>query len=129
MPLTPVLTKRFGTNQPWRIENYERLDGYAGLRKALTTPPDDLVQLVKDSNLRGRGGAGFPAGMKWGFIPQPKEGEPAKPHYVVVNSDESEPGTCRDVPLMMNDPHSMIEGILIACYAVRAEHAFIYIRG
>ena len=85
--------------------------------------------MVKDSNLRGRGGAASPTGMKWQFIPQPKKGEPSKPHYVVVNADESEPGTCRDLPLMMNDPHSMLEGIIIACYAVRAEHAFIYIRG
>ncbi|MBE7188131.1 NADH-quinone oxidoreductase subunit NuoF [Jatrophihabitans endophyticus] len=129
MSLTPVLTKRFGTDQPWKIANYERLDGYAGLRKALTMPADDVIALVKDSNLRGRGGAGFPTGMKWQFIPQPKKGEPVKPHYVVVNADESEPGTCRDLPLMMNDPHSMIEGIIIACYATRAEHAFIYIRG
>ncbi len=81
--------------------------------------------MVKDSNLRGRGGAGFPTGMKWQFIPQ----DDGKPHYVVVNADEGEPGTCRDLPLMMNDPHSMIEGIIIACYAVRAHHAFIYIRG
>jgi NADH-quinone oxidoreductase subunit F len=125
MPLTPVLTKRFGTDQPWKIENYERLDGYTGLRKALAMAPDDLIALVKDSNLRGRGGAGFPAGMKWQFIPQ---GD-GKPHYVVVNADEGEPGTCRDLPLMMNDPHSMIEGIIIACYAVRAEWAFVYIRG
>jgi NADH-quinone oxidoreductase subunit F len=125
MPLTPVLTKRFGTDQPWRIENYERLDGYAGLRKALTMAPAELIALVKDSNLRGRGGAGFPAGMKWQFIPQ---GD-GKPHYVVVNADEGEPGTCRDLPLMMNDPHALIEGIIIACYAVRAERAFIYIRG
>jgi NADH-quinone oxidoreductase subunit F len=125
MSLTPVLTKRFGTDQPWKIENYERLDGYAGLRKALTMAPDDLITLVKDSNLRGRGGAGFPTGMKWQFIPQ----DDGKPHYVVVNADEGEPGTCRDLPLMMNDPHSMIEGIIIACYAVRAERAFIYIRG
>jgi NADH-quinone oxidoreductase subunit F len=123
--LTPVLTKRFGTDQPWKIANYERLDGYAGLRKALTMAPDDLIALVKDSNLRGRGGAGFPTGMKWQFIPQ----NDGKPHYVVVNADEGEPGTCRDLPLMMNDPHSMIEGIIIACYAVRAHHAFVYIRG
>jgi NADH-quinone oxidoreductase subunit F len=129
MTLTPVLTKRYGTSQPWLIDNYERLDGYAGLRKALTLPPDDLIAMVKDSNLRGRGGAGFPAGMKWQFIPQPKKGEPAKPHYVVVNSDESEPGTCRDLPLMMNDPHSIVEGTIIACYATRAEQAFIYVRG
>ncbi|MGI8680439.1 MAG: NADH-quinone oxidoreductase subunit NuoF [Jatrophihabitans sp.] len=129
MSLTPVLTKRFGTQQPWKIDNYERLDGYAGLRKALTIAPDDLIAMVKDSNLRGRGGAGFPTGMKWSFIPQPKAGQPRTPHYVVVNADEGEPGTCRDLPLMMNDPHSMIEGIIIACFAVRAEHAFVYIRG
>jgi NADH-quinone oxidoreductase subunit F len=129
MTLTPVLTKRFGTNQPWKIENYEALDGYAGLRKALTMGPDEIIAMVKDSNLRGRGGAGFPTGLKWQFIPQAKEGEVAKPHYVVVNADEGEPGTCRDLPLMMNDPHSMIEGIIIACYATRAREAFVYIRG
>ena len=129
MSLAPVLTKRFTTNQPWKIANYEQLDGYDGLRKALTIPPDDIIAMVKDSNLRGRGGAGFPTGMKWQFIPQPKKGEKGKPHYVVVNADEGEPGTCRDLPLMMNDPHSMVEGIIIACYAVRANHAFVYIRG
>ncbi|MGN6607315.1 MAG: NADH-quinone oxidoreductase subunit NuoF [Jatrophihabitans sp.] len=129
MPLTPVLTKRFGTDAPWLLENYEQLDGYAGLRKALRMQPDELIALIKESNLRGRGGAGFPTGMKWQFIPQAKPGEPALPHYVVVNADEGEPGTCRDLPLMMNDPHSMIEGIIIACYAVRAERAFVYIRG
>jgi NADH-quinone oxidoreductase subunit F len=125
VPLTPVLTKRFGTNQPWKIDNYEALDGYTGLRKAVGMPPEAVTAIVKDATLRGRGGAGFPGGMKWQFIPQ----DGAKPHYVVVNADEGEPGTCRDLPLMMNDPHSMIEGIIIACYAVRAERAFIYIRG
>ena len=123
--LTPVLTKRFGTAAPWKIDNYERRDGYAALREALRMQPDELIALVKDSSLRGRGGAGFPTGMKWQFIPQ---GD-GRPHYVVANADEGEPGTCRDLPLMMNDPHSMIEGIIIACYAVHAEHAFIYIRG
>jgi NADH-quinone oxidoreductase subunit F len=125
VPLSPVLTKRFGTDQPWKIANYERLDGYAGLRKALTIAPADLVAMVKESNLRGRGGAGFPTGMKWQFIPQ----DNPKPKYVVVNADEGEPGTCRDLPVMMNDPHALIEGTLIACFAVRAHHAFIYIRG
>jgi NADH-quinone oxidoreductase subunit F len=125
VPLTPVLTKRFGTNQPWKIDNYEALDGYTGLRKAVGMPPEKVTAIVKDATLRGRGGAGFPGGMKWQFIPQ----DGAKPHYVVVNADEGEPGTCRDLPLMMNDPHSMIEGTIIACYAVRAERAFIYIRG
>ncbi|MGH8962608.1 MAG: NADH-quinone oxidoreductase subunit NuoF [Jatrophihabitantaceae bacterium] len=128
MSLTPVLTKRFGTDQPWKIENYERLDGYAGLKKALGMQPDELIALVKDSNLRGRGGAGFPTGMKWSFVAEPK-GQPLGDRYVVVNADEGEPGTCRDLPLMMNDPHSMIEGIIIACYAIRSSHAFIYLRG
>jgi NADH-quinone oxidoreductase subunit F len=129
MALTPVLTQRFDADQPWKIANYEDLDGYTALRQALTMAPDAIIDLVKESNLRGRGGAGFPTGMKWRFIPQAKPGEAAKPHYVVVNADESEPGTCRDLPLMMNDPHSAIEGVIIACYATRARHAFIYIRG
>ncbi len=86
---------------------------------------DDLIALVKDSGLRGRGGAGFPTGMKWGFIPQ---GD-GKPHYLVVNADESEPGTCKDVPLMMATPHTLVEGVILTCYAIRANHAFIYVRG
>src|SRR5204863_429813 len=81
---------------------YERLDGYSGLRKALAAHPDDLIALIKESGLRGRGGAGFPTGMKWAFIPQ----NDGKPHYLVVNADEGEPGTCKDLPLMMADPHS-----------------------
>src|SRR4051794_37806078 len=87
--------------------------------------PDEVIALVKDSGLRGRGGAGFPTGMKWGFIPQ---GD-GKPHYLVVNADESEPGTCKDIPLMLAAPHQLIEGVIIAAYAIRASHAFIYVRG
>ena len=87
--------------------------------------PDDLIAYVKDSGLRGRGGAGFPTGMKWQFIPQ---GD-GKPHYLAVNADESEPGTCKDIPLLFANPHSLIEGIVIACYAIRSSHAFIYLRG
>ena len=87
--------------------------------------PDDLIAYVKDSGLRGRGGAGFPTGMKWQFIPQ---GD-GKPHYLVVNADESEPGTCKDIPLLFANPHSLIEGMVIACYAIRSNHAFIYLRG
>jgi NADH-quinone oxidoreductase subunit F len=128
MPLTPVLTKRFGTNAPWLLENYEKLDGYVGLRTAFGMAPKDIIDLVKQSNLRGRGGAGFPTGMKWAFVSEPP-GAPRGPRYVVVNADEGEPGTCRDLPLMMNDPHSMIEGIIITCRAVGANHAFVYIRG
>ena len=125
MPLTPVLTRRWSEPEPWTLATYERLDGYRALRQALQTEPDALIQLVKDSGLRGRGGAGFPTGMKWGFIPQ---GD-GKPHYVVVNADEGEPGTCKDAPIMMTDPHSLIEGIVIASYAIRCSHAFIYLRG
>jgi NADH-quinone oxidoreductase subunit F len=87
--------------------------------------PDELVAAVKDSGLRGRGGAGFPTGMKWSFIPQGT----GKANYLVVNADESEPGTCKDIPLMMADPHSLIEGCIISAFAIRANHAFIYIRG
>jgi NADH-quinone oxidoreductase subunit F len=123
--LTPVLTKRWLSPDAWKLDTYERLDGYTALRKALAAEPEELVQLVKDSGLRGRGGAGFPTGLKWSFIPQ---GD-GKPHYLVVNADEGEPGTCKDVPLMMADPHSMIEGIIIASYAIRANFAAVYIRG
>src|SRR5689334_10860584 len=123
--LTPVLTKRWLSPEAWKISVYERLDGYSGLRKALKAHPDDLIQLLKDSGLRGRGGAGFPTGLKWGFIPQ---GD-GKPHYLVVNADEGEPGTCKDLPYMMADPHGLVEGIVIAAYAIRANFAAIYIRG
>jgi NADH-quinone oxidoreductase subunit F len=128
MSLTPVLTKRFGTNAPWLLDNYEKLDGYVAMRKAFAMAPDDVIALVRESNLRGRGGAGFPTGMKWSFVKEAPGHQPG-PRYVVVNADEGEPGTCRDLPLMMNDPHSLIEGTIIACHAIRAQHAFIYIRG
>jgi NADH-quinone oxidoreductase subunit F len=123
--LTPVLTKRWISPDAWQIQVYEHLDGYTALRKALAAHPDDLIALIKDSGLRGRGGAGFPTGMKWAFIPQ-KDG---KPHYLVVNADEGEPGTCKDLPLMMADPHALIEGAIIAAYAIRCHYAVIYIRG
>ncbi|MEY3163249.1 MAG: hypothetical protein RI887_73, partial [Actinomycetota bacterium] len=87
--------------------------------------PDEVIQMIKDSGLRGRGGAGFPTGNKWGFIPQGDN----KEHYFVVNADESEPGTCKDTPLMMANPHVLIEGIIIGSFAIRANYAFIYIRG
>ena len=123
--LTPVLTKRWLSPDAWKMDVYEQLDGYAALQKALDLHPDDLIQLIKDSGLRGRGGAGFPTGLKWGFIPQ---GD-GKPHYLVINADEGEPGTCKDLPLMTYDPHSLVEGAIIASYAIRASRAFIYIRG
>ncbi len=125
MPLTPVLTGRWNEPESWTLAAYERTEGYTALRRALAMEPDAVISLVKDAGLRGRGGAGFPTGLKWGFIPQ---GD-GKPHYLVVNADEGEPGTCKDTPLMMADPHALVEGIIISAYAVRSNHAFIYLRG
>ncbi len=125
MQLTPVLSAHWDEPDSFTLAGYERHDGYQALRSAITRHPDELIQLVKDSGLRGRGGAGFPTGMKWGFIPQ---GD-GKPHYLVVNADESEPGTCKDIPLMMANPHVLVEGVVIASFAIRSNHAFIYIRG
>ena len=123
--LTPVLSRGWADSEPWTLAGYQRRDGYTAVRQALRMHPDEVIQLVKDSGLRGRGGAGFPTGMKWGFIPQ----NDGKPHYLVVNADESEPGTCKDIPFMMADPHELVEGVIIASYAIRANHAFIYVRG
>ncbi|MCL6537824.1 MAG: NADH-quinone oxidoreductase subunit NuoF [Acidothermus sp.] len=123
--LTPVLTASWGSERSWTLAAYEATGGYQALRTALGMSPDAVLQLVKDSGLRGRGGAGFPTGAKWGFIPQ---GD-GKPHYLVVNADESEPGTCKDIPLLMATPHTLIEGAIIAAYAIRAHYAFIYVRG
>jgi NADH-quinone oxidoreductase subunit F len=123
--LTPILTKSWDQADSFTRESYERRGGYQALRTAFATDPDTLIEALKDSSLRGRGGAGFPTGMKWGFIPQ----NSGRPNYLVVNADESEPGTCKDVPLMMADPHLLIEGAIITSFAIRAHHAFIYVRG
>jgi len=123
--LTPVLTANWGDERSWTLEAYEGQGGYRALDKALGMAQDEVVAAVKDSQLRGRGGAGFPTGMKWGFIPQ----DNPNPKYLVVNADESEPGTCKDIPLMMASPHTLIEGVIISAYAIRANHAFIYVRG
>ncbi|NJP65030.1 NADH-quinone oxidoreductase subunit NuoF [Streptomyces spiramenti] len=123
--LTPVLSANWGDADSYTLDGYRRHGGYRGLAKALAMDPDELIAYVKEAGLRGRGGAGFPTGMKWQFIPQ---GD-GKPHYLVVNADESEPGTCKDIPLLYANPHSLIEGIVIACHAIRSSHAFIYLRG
>ena len=123
--LTPVLSAHWDEADSFTIAGYKRNGGYGAVAKALAMAPDEVIQLVKDSGLRGRGGAGFPTGSKWGFIPQGDN----KEHYFVVNADESEPGTCKDTPLMMANPHVLIEGVIIGSYAIRANHAFIYIRG
>ena len=123
--LTPVLSANWDEEDSFTIDGYRRNGGYKAVAKAFKMEPDEVIQLVKDSGLRGRGGAGFPTGMKWGFIPQ----NDGKDHYLVVNADESEPGTCKDMPLLMANPHSLIEGIIIGSYAIRANYAFIYLRG
>jgi NADH-quinone oxidoreductase subunit F len=123
--LTPVLTAQWDQPGSFTLAAYRQGGGYQALATALATPPKDIVAALKESALRGRGGAGFPTGVKWGFIPQ---GD-GKPHYLVVNADESEPGTCKDVPLMLASPHLLIEGAIITAYAIRAAHAFIYVRG
>jgi len=123
--LTPVLSAFWDQKDSFTIAGYKRNGGYQAVEKALSMEPDAIIQLVKDSGLRGRGGAGFPTGMKWGFIPQGDN----KEHYLVVNADESEPGTCKDTPLLLANPHVLIEGVIIASYAIRANHALIYIRG
>ncbi len=127
--LTPVLTDTWDKDRSWTLETYEANGGYRGLRSALQSGPDSVIELVKESGLRGRGGAGFPTGMKWGFIPQDPATQGAKPHYLLVNADESEPGTCKDIPLMLAAPHTLVEGVVISSYAIRARHAFIYVRG
>lgn len=124
MPLTPVLTAHWDEPDSYTIEGYQRHGGYTALAKALQTDPDQIIADVKETGLRGRGGAGFPTGMKWSFVPQD-----GKPHYLVVNADESEPGACKDIPLMLANPHALIEGMIITSYAIRARHAFVYIRG
>ena len=131
MTLAPVLSRYWDQPNSWTLDSYLRHDGYQALRKALAMSPDAVIETVKDAGLRGRGGAGFPTGLKWSFIPQSTEDKPGdgKPHYLVVNADESEPGTCKDMPLMMATPHTLVEGVIIAAYAIRAAKAFIYVRG
>ncbi len=121
----PVLTRNVGNPAALTLDGYRKGGGYEGLSKALAMEPDAIIEEVKKSGLRGRGGAGFPAGMKWSFIPKGKD----KPKYLVCNADESEPGTFKDRLLMEKDPHQLIEGCAICCYAVGANTCYIYIRG
>src|SRR3954471_18789996 len=122
---TKVLSRRFGLPNSASIDTYLAHDGYKAFEKALHMQWKDIIEEVKASNLRGRGGAGFPAGMKWSFVPRTSP----KPKYIVVNGDESEPGTCKDRLLIENDPHQLIEGVLIAGLCVDAHAGYVYIRG
>ena len=122
---TRVLTRRFGMERSAAIETYLATEGYQAFLKAAKMTPDAVINEVKASNLRGRGGAGFPTGLKWSFVPRTSP----KPKYIVVNGDEGEPGTCKDRVLIENDPHQLIEGVLISGLAVDAHKGWIYIRG
>src|SRR6202049_402216 len=122
----PVISRLFGIKDSHKLEVYVAHDGYKGMERALKElTPDQVIDEVKKSNLRGRGGAGFPTGMKWSFVHK----ESTRPKYILCNADESEPGTCKDRPLMELVPHQMIEGVIIAGRAVSAHHGYIYIRG
>ena len=123
---TPLISKLWGVKDSRKIDVYLQHGGYQALAKALKEmTPASIIDEVKKSNLRGRGGAGFPTGMKWSFVPK----DSAKAKYVICNADESEPGTCKDRPLMEMDPHQLIEGMIIAGRAINANRGFIYIRG
>ena len=119
-----IVTRRFGQGAT-DIDRYVELGGYESARKCLAQGPDWIITEMKASNLRGRGGAGFPTGMKWSFVPK----QSAKPKYILVNGDESEPGTCKDHLIFLHDPHAIIEGAMIASLAIGAKLGFIYLRG
>ncbi|MGA9982345.1 MAG: NADH-quinone oxidoreductase subunit NuoF [Acidobacteriaceae bacterium] len=120
----PIVSWRFGKGAT-NIDKYIELQGYESVRKALALGPDGIIAEMKASNLRGRGGAGFPTGLKWSFVPKQSD----KPKYVLVNGDESEPGTCKDRLIFEQDPHAVIEGTIIAGLSVQAKMGFIYLRG
>ena len=120
----PVLLARINKPDSHKLETYQRDGGYEALKKALDMAPADVTNMVKDSGLRGRGGAGFPTGLKWTFLPKDHPG----PIYLCINADESEPGTFNNRILMEQDPHQLIEGIAIACHAIRSNSAYLYVR-
>src|SRR6202790_2809775 len=123
---TPLISKRWGVKDSHKIDVALQHGAYQALDKALKQmTPESIIDEVKKSSLRGRGGAGFPTGLKWSFVPK----DSPKPKYVICNADESEPGTCKDRPLMEMDPHQLIEGMVIAGRAIHSHQGFIYIRG
>src|SRR6476620_7688946 len=124
MTMEPILTKYIGEPNSYTLDFYLKHEGYAALKKSLAMQPNDVIETVKASGLRGRGGAGFPTGMKWQFVDKK-----AEPRYIACNADESEPGTFKDHVLMERDPHLLFEGCLIGCWAIGAKVAYIYIRG
>lgn len=125
--LNEVCYRTLDLDQPWTLKTYESIGGYKVLRKILKeqTPPEDIINEIKESSLRGRGGAGFPTGLKWSFISRDVPGE----KYVICNSDESEPGTCKDRDILRFNPHQLLEGLAIACYTLGAKVAYNFLRG
>ncbi len=122
---TPVLSEHFGNESAQTYDGWVALGGYESLRQALGMTPDQIIEVVKESGLRGRGGAGFPTGLKWSFMPK----DDGKAHFLVCNADESEPGTFKDREIMRWTPHGLIEGCAIGAYAIGAERCYVYIRG
>src|SRR5436305_14597279 len=128
MPEVKIIRKNVENPDQYKIEVALQNGAYESLKKALAEmQPDDLVEMVKASGLRGRGGAGAPTGMKWGFMP--KEPPPTRPSYLICNADESEPGTFNNREILEMDPHQVIEGMIIAAYALRVKTGFNYVRG
>jgi NADH-quinone oxidoreductase subunit F len=123
----PLTSKFRPDGEPVDIAAYEQAGGYEGLKRALTMQPQAVTEMVKQSNLRGRGGAGFPTGSKWSFVPMGADAP--RPKYLVCNADEMEPGTFKDRVLMELDPHSLIEGMAVAAYAIQADVGYIFLRG
>jgi NADH-quinone oxidoreductase subunit F len=121
----PQLTKRFGVQDGHTLKVFLETGGYASLKKLFALKPAQVIDEVKASGLKGRGGAGFSAGMKWSFVPQ----NTGKPVYLAVNADEGEPGTFTDNYMLMNDPHLLLEGMICACYGINSHTAYIYVRG
>jgi len=120
-PLTQDLRK---DGKPLSLKEYEQVGGYQALRKALKMTPQEVQTVVKDSNLKGRGGAGFSTGLKWSFVPM----NAPKPKYLIANADEMEPGTFKDRILLEQTPHQLIEGIIIAAFAIQASESFVFLR-
>ena len=120
-----IFTNLYGQDD-WRLAGARRRGVWSGIKSQIELGRDKIVELVKDSDLRGRGGAGFPTGLKWSFMPKASGDRPA---YLVVNADESEPGTCKDREILRNDPHRLLEGCLVAGFAMGASACYIYIRG
>ena len=121
-----IFTNLYGY-QPWNLDAAKQRGDWDKTKKLLELGPDRIIEEIKASGLRGRGGAGFPTGLKWSFMP--KESKDGRPSFLVINADESEPGSCKDREIIRHDPHKLIEGALVAGFAMRARAAYIYIRG